>query len=96
MVWGCMTSRGFGCRVQVDGNMDSKRYTKILSEGFLGTLKDQGLSLDEVIFQHNNNPKHTSRHTKAWLASHNVHVLNWPPNSPDQNIIENAWDCPEH
>ena len=91
MVWGCMTSRGFGCLVQVEGNMDAVQYCQILEEGLLGTLDDHDIDCNSVYFQQDNDPKHASYHAKAWLAKNRFHVLQWPANSPDLNPIENAW-----
>ena len=32
-----------------------------------------------------------ARSTRQWLRDNNVTVLDWPPNSPDANPIENLW-----
>ena len=33
-----------------------------------------------------------SSETKRWLKKNKVHLLeDWPPKSPDMNIIENVW-----
>jgi hypothetical protein len=92
MVWGCMTSKGFGRLVWVVGNMDAVQYCQILERGLLGTLDDHNIDCRSVYFQQDNDPKHTSQHATTWFAQKGFDVLEWPPNSPDLNPIENAWN----
>ena len=40
-------------------------------------------------FQHDNDPKHTSKVVKAYLSNAKFVVLDWPSQSPDLNPIEN-------
>ncbi|KIK81298.1 hypothetical protein PAXRUDRAFT_75866, partial [Paxillus rubicundulus Ve08.2h10] len=46
IVWGCIGWNG---------------YVAILEGGLLQSLEDSGIPADEVIFQQDNDPKHTSR-----------------------------------
>ena len=64
MVWGCMSWEGVGRLAEIEGRMDADQYVEILEENLLPSLVEAGFSVEEAIFQQDNDPKHTSKRPK--------------------------------
>ncbi|KAF7670490.1 Transposable element Tcb1 transposase, partial [Cucumispora dikerogammari] len=88
MVWGCISYEGVSRIVLVDETMDSIRYARLLTENLFEFASMMGLG-SNFIFQQDNAPAHTARHTAYWFRENGVNVLNWPAQSLDLNPIEN-------
>jgi hypothetical protein len=73
--------------------MTAQKYITTLEEHLLPYLDNQPLS-QRYLFQQDNAPSHKALCTRTFLQSNAVEVIpDWPPYSPDLNIIENMWSC---
>ena len=90
-VWGYFAWNDVENLVFIEGNMTGEMYKNILDENLFQSLKKLQLS-SGMVFQHDNDPKHTAHIVKHWPDESYVECLAWSPFSPDLSLIEYLWD----
>ena len=73
----------------IDGIMNSQAYVEILCDYMLRSARD--ILGRRFQFQHNNDPKHTSKQVTEFFRQKKVKVLVWPPTQTPQSTYGKKW-----
>lgn len=90
MIWGQMSSKGFGRIHIVEGTMTGARYREVL-RNYLIPQAQEWFGSENWILQHDLAPCHTAKVAKEFIDCNGIRMLTWPANSPDASPIETVW-----
>ncbi|GBL92538.1 Transposable element Tc1 transposase [Araneus ventricosus] len=96
MLWGTFSWAALGPGVVVEQTMKAANYLNIIADQ-LHPYMVFVFPTRNGIFQQDNAPCYKARIVLEWFEEHTdeFHLMSWPPNSLDFNLMQHIWDVME-
>lgn len=91
MIWGCITYYGVGDACRLPEGIDKETVIAILHDHVFASRDWYGMNPEKFKFQQDNASVHTANIVKDYIRKSRIPIIEWPPNSPDLNLIETVW-----
>ena len=86
-VWGAICGYDKTSLLTYSDNMNSTKYSEVLKNQLISSVKRLPKG-KKYTYQCDLAPWHTSNLVKEQIRKLKINILEWPPNSPDLNVIE--------
>jgi transposase len=87
-IWSCVGWKGAGPIRIIKGRLNSEKYKNLLEDVWPEIIETFG---ENILFQDDNATIHRARSIQQWKDENGIKSIDWTPQSPDLNIIENVW-----
>ena len=89
MVFGMFSSQGTTPLVRLQTHINAQIYKNTVQDHVVPIIQNSGFN--RATFMQDNAPCHKAKVVMSYLIEQDFEIMDWPPQNPDLNPIENLW-----